>query len=130
MEQKYFGKPNRGPKLVIVDYSKSIIKAVLDVFDSRSFNTWTKCTNRIVYGGSKKYGFSGWFIHVCTYHLLHMGRRKINQILNFTVQQILGRLICYIDLKEARPFVKDICIFLTTERRSDLVEYHVHLKAI
>ena len=54
-----------------------------------------------------------------------MGRQKVNKILNFTVQRILGRLI---DLEEARPFVKDIYIILTTERQSDLVEYHVHLR--
>ena len=59
-----------------------------------------------------------------------MGSRKINEILNFTVQRILGRLIRYIDLEEARPFVKDIYIVLTTERCSDLVEYYVHLQAI
>ena len=59
-----------------------------------------------------------------------MGRQKINQILNFTIQRILGRLIYYINLEEARPFVKDIYIVLTTERCSDLVEYHVHLQAI
>ena len=59
-----------------------------------------------------------------------MGRQKINKILNFTIQQILGRLIYYTNLKEARPFVKDIYIVLTTERCSDLVEYHVHLQAI
>ena len=59
-----------------------------------------------------------------------MGRQKINKILNFTIQQILGRLIYYTNLKEARPFVKDIYIVLTTERCSDLVEYHAHLQAI
>ena len=32
MEQKMFGKANCGPKLVIVDYRKVIIKAVLCVF--------------------------------------------------------------------------------------------------
>ena len=61
---------------------------------------------------------------------LNTGRRKINKILNFTVQRILGRLICYTDFEETRPFVKDIYIVLTTERRSDLVEYHVHLQTI
>ena len=66
----------------------------------------------------------------CAYHFLHMSRRKINEILNFTVQRIFGRLIYYIDLEKARPFVKDIYIVLTTERCSDLVEYHVHLQAI
>ena len=59
-----------------------------------------------------------------------MSRRKIKEILNFTVQRILRRVICYIDLEKARPFVKDICIDLTTERLSDLVEYHAHLQAI
>ena len=66
----------------------------------------------------------------CSYHFLHKSRRKINEILNFTVQRIFGRLICYIDLEKARPFVKDNYIVLTTERCSDLVEYHVHLQAI
>ena len=58
-----------------------------------------------------------------------MRTRKIEEILNFTVQRILGMVICYSDLEEARAFVKDICIDLTTERLSDLVEYHVHLQA-
>ena len=59
-----------------------------------------------------------------------MRRRKIEEILNFTVQRILGMVICYSDLDEARAFVKDICIDLTTERLSDLVEYHVRLQEI
>ena len=54
------------------------------------------------------------FVHM---NFLHLGGQKTNQILNFTVQQILGRLICYIDLEKARPFVKDIYIVLTRERR-------------
>ena len=41
------------------------------------------------------------------------------------VQQIFRRLRCYTDLEEIRHFVKGIYIVLTTERRSDLVEYHV-----
>ena len=49
---------------------------------------------------------------------------------HFNVQPIFGKLIYYIDLEEARPFVKNIYIALTTKRRSDLVEYYVHLKAI
>ena len=49
---------------------------------------------------------------------------------HFTVQPVLGKLIYYIDLEEARPFVKNIYITLTAKRRSDLIEYHVRLKAI
>ena len=44
--------------------------------------------------------------------------------------KFLGGLFATLIWKEARPFVKDIYIVLTTERRSDLVEYHVHLQAI
>ena len=62
-----------------------------------------------------------------------MGRRKIKEILKNTknnsyiyfVQRIFGRLICYIGEEEARRFVKDIYIVLTTKRSSDLVVYHV-----
>ena len=62
-----------------------------------------------------------------------MGRRKIKKILKNNKNnsqtdfawRILGVLICYNDLKEARRFVKDFYIVLITERRSDLIEYHV-----
>ena len=53
-----------------------------------------------------------------------MKNSKKNSEIHF-VQRILGRLICYTDLEEDRRFVKDIYIVLTTERSSDLVEYHV-----
>ena len=53
-----------------------------------------------------------------------MKNSKNNSEIHF-VQRILGRLICYTDLEEDRRFVKDIYIVLTTERSSDLVEYHV-----
>ena len=39
--------------------------------------------------------------------------------------RILGRFICNIGLEEVRHFAKDIYIVLTTERSSELVEYHV-----
>ena len=68
------------------------------------------------------------FVQVCSYHFLR--RRKIKEILNSTFQGILKRLICYIDLEEARPSEKDINIVSTTEIRSDLVEYYLHLDAI
>ena len=62
-----------------------------------------------------------------------MSRRKIKEILknnknNSQIHfawRILGRLICYTDLKEARRFVKDFYIVLITERSFDLIEYHV-----
>ena len=62
-----------------------------------------------------------------------MGRRKIKEVLKHStnnsqihfVRRILGRLICYTDLEEARSFVEDIYIVLTTERSSDLVENDV-----
>ena len=42
MEQKLLGKPNCGPKLAIVDYSKAVIKAVLhDFSDDCSIISWT-----------------------------------------------------------------------------------------
>ena len=42
MEQKIFGKPNCGPKLAIVDYSKAVIQAVLHDFSGDcSTNFWT-----------------------------------------------------------------------------------------
>ena len=41
-EQKIFGKPNCGPKPATVDYSKSVIKAVLHDFSGdRSTNYGT-----------------------------------------------------------------------------------------
>ena len=41
MEQKNFGKPNCGPKLAIVDYSKAVIKVALHDFSgNRSTNSW------------------------------------------------------------------------------------------
>ena len=42
MKQKNFGKPNCGPKLPIVNYSKAVIKSVLYGFSGgRSINFWT-----------------------------------------------------------------------------------------
>ena len=42
MEQKIFGKPNFGPKIAIVDYSKAVIKVVLHNFSvDCSTNSWT-----------------------------------------------------------------------------------------
>lgn len=66
------------------------------------------------------------------YHLQIV--RKIEEILknnenNFQshfVQKFIGRLVCYTDLNEARRFVKDIYIVLSTERSSVFVEYYVH----
>ena len=49
---------------------------------------------------------------------------KNNSQIHF-VQRILRRLRCYTDLEEIRRFVKGIYTVLTTERSSDLVEYHV-----
>ena len=90
-------------------------------------------TYRIIYGNNKTDDFSRTFIHVCAYHFLQIGRRKIKEILKNNksnsqihfVQRILGRLIWYTDLAKARCFVKYIYIVLTTERSSKLVEYHV-----
>ena len=126
MEQIFFS----GAEVVITDYSKSVIKAILHEIFGYSFIQFLNLAFRIVHRSSKKYGFSRRFIHVFAYHFLPMGWRKINEIFNFTVQRILGRLICYIDLEEARPFVKDSYIVLTTEIRSGLVEDHVHIQAI
>ena len=45
MEQNIFGKPNCGPKLAIVDYSKAVIKAELhDSSGDYSTNSWTRHT--------------------------------------------------------------------------------------
>ena len=102
-------------------YFMSFLGVVLSILGpSVEISTWRQ----------QKNCFSRRFIHVCAYHFLHMGRRKIIETLNFNVQRLLGMLICYSDFEEARPFVKDIYIVLTTERRSDLVEYHIHLQAI
>ena len=134
MEQIFFEKPNCRPKLVILDYSKAMIKAVLHEFSGESLYQCLDRAYRIIHGDSKKDDFSRAFIHVSAYYFLQMGRREIKEISknnknNSQVhffQWILGRLICYTDLKEARLFLKNIYIVLTTERSSDLVEYHVH----
>ena len=128
MEQKKFGKRNCGPKVVIVDYSKAMIKAVSHEFFGESLYQYLDRAYRIIHGDSKTDDFSRTFIHVCTYHVLQMGRRKIKEILKSSKsnsQQILGRLICYTDLEEVKRFLKNIYIVLTTERSSNLVEYYV-----
>ena len=110
-----------------------MIKAVLHEFSGESLYQCLDRAYRIIHGDSKKDDFSRAFIHVCAYYFLQMGRREIKEISKnnknnsqiYFFQWILGRLICYTDLKEARLFVKDIYIVLTTERSSDLVEYHV-----
>ena len=116
MEQKIFGKPNCGPKLVIVDYSKAMIKTLLHEFSGESLYQYLDRVYRIIHGDSKIDDFNRTFIHVCAYHLFQMGRGKIKEILKHSknnsqihfVQRILVRLLCYTDLKKARRFVKDI----------------------
>ena len=89
MEQKIFGKPNCGPKHVLLDYSKTMVKAILHEF-----------SRELLFQYVDKVDFSQTFIHVCAYHFLQMGRRTIKKILKNTknnsqthfVQQILGSL--------------------------------------
>ena len=110
-----------------------MIKATLHGFSEESLYQYLDRAYKIIHGDSKTDDFSRTFIHDCANHLLQMGRRKIKEILKSSkknsqipfVQRILGRLICYTDLEEARRHVKDICMVLTIERSSDLVEYHV-----
>ena len=52
MEQKNFGKPNCGPKLVMVDYSKATIKAVLHEFLGESPCQYLDRAYRIISGDS------------------------------------------------------------------------------
>ena len=125
MEQNIFGKANCGPKLVLLDHSKTMVKAIFREF-----------SRELLFQYLGKVDFSQTFIHVCAYHFLQMGRRKIKKILKITrnnpqihfVQQYFGRLICYIGVEEVRRFVKDIYIVLNTKRSTDLVEYHIPCK--
>ena len=110
IEQKIFEKPNCGPKLVIADYSKAMIKTLLHEFSGESLYQYLDRVYRIIHGDSKIDDFNRTFIHVCAYHLFQMGRgkhSKNNSQIHF-VQRILVRLLCYTDLKKARRFVKDI----------------------
>ena len=74
---------------VLLDYSKTMVKAILREFSGESLFQYLD-----------KVDFSQTFIHVCVYHFLQMGRRKIKEILKNTknnfpthfVQRILGRL--------------------------------------
>ena len=81
MEQKNFGKPNDGPKLVIVDYSKAMIKAEFHEFSGELLYQYSDRAHRVIHGDSKKDDFSRTFIHVCAYLFLQVGRRKIKDIL-------------------------------------------------
>ena len=115
------------------NYSQALIKATLHGFSEESLYQYLDRAYKIIHGDSKTDDFSRTFIHDCANHLLQMGRRKIKEILKSSknnsqihfVQRILGRLICYTNLEETRRYVKDICMVLTIERSSDLVEYHV-----
>ena len=110
-----------------------MIKAALHEFSEESLYQYLDRAYKIIHGDSKTDDFCRTFIHVCAYHLLQMGRRKIKEILKSSknnsqihfVQRILRRLRCYTDLEEIRRHVKDICMVLTIERSSDLVEYNV-----
>lgn len=132
MEQLMFGKPNCGPKLVIVDYRKVNIKAVLDEFSRESLYQYLdRAYNITIHGDSKTDDFSRTFIHVSGYHFIQMGRQKFKEILKSNknnsqihfAQRILARLICYTDLEEARRLAKDIHNVLTSRRSFDLAEY-------
>ena len=112
----------RWSKKIIVDYRKAMIKAVLHEFSIESLYQYLDRAYNIIYGDSKTDDFSRTFIHVSAYHFLQMERRKIKEILKNSrsnpqihfLRPILWRLICYTDLEEARRFVKDIYITLTT----------------
>ena len=81
IEQKISAKTNCGAKHVIVDYSKSIIKAVLHEFSGESLYQYLDRAYRAIHGESKTNDFSGTFIQVCAYYFLQMGRRKIKEFL-------------------------------------------------
>ena len=73
MELKIFGKPNCGPKLYIVNYSKAITKVVLHEFSGESLYQYLNRVYKIIHGDSKTDDFSRTFIYVCAYHFLQMG---------------------------------------------------------
>ena len=78
-----------------------MIKALLYEFSGESFFQYLDLAYRIVHGDGKKDDFSRTFIHVCAYHFLEMGKRKIKEILKNTknisqinfAQRNFGRLI-------------------------------------
>ena len=53
LEQKMFGKPNCGPRLVIADYRKVNIKIVLDEFSRESLYQYLDRTYITIHGNSK-----------------------------------------------------------------------------
>ena len=61
MEQNIFVKPNYGPKLLIIDYSKLMIKAKLHEFPEESLFQYLDRGYRIVHGDSKKDHFRRMF---------------------------------------------------------------------
>ena len=72
MAQKIFGKANYGPKSVIVDYSKAMIKAVLHEFSREPLYQYLDRAYTTIHGDSKTDDFSITFIHACAYHFLQM----------------------------------------------------------
>ena len=67
------------------------------------------------------------FVHIISY--LWADRKSAKFSISL-FNKFLGGLFALIDLEEAKPFVKDIYLILTTEKHIDLVEYHAHLQAI
>ena len=126
MEQNFVGKPKN---LSLSTTASQLLKLYFTRFlDSRFFNSWTKRSEKYIKAAKTMVLAEGLFtfVHIISYIWVDGKSTK------FTISpfnEFLG-CICYIDLEEARPFVKDIYIVLTTERCSDLVEYHVHLQAI
>ena len=89
IEQKISAKTNCGAKHVIVDYSKSIIKAVLHEFSGESLYQYLDRAYRAIHGESKTNDFSGTFIHVSACHFLQMGSRKFLKLARTTLKFIL-----------------------------------------
>lgn len=81
---------------------------------------------------SQKDDFSWTLIHVFSISFTNSeknwgnSKKQRDNFQSHFVQKFIGRLVCYTDLNEARRFVKDIYIVLSTERSSVFVEYYVH----
>ena len=105
-------RQNATPQLIVTDYSKAIIQAVLLEFNKESLHEYLNRTFRItekinqqdITNSSTKIT-----LHICSYHVLKMNFEKLkkctkkNSIIHFC-QRLLGRLICFENLGDITKF--------------------------
>ena len=112
-EYKIF-KKNAKPKLIITDYSKAMIQAVLMELSGETLEAYLKRSYRIVFNKCQPDDFDRMFIHICSYHVLKINYENIKKefpgkectsVVHFG-QRFFGRLVSCRNIEDAVNLVK------------------------